>query len=313
MSIDNIMKKNNRIRFCVYDDSYISYGNRVREVCHTTGTTPDHFVRVYDDLSSKFGLDVTEQHFQRLYREIYKDDFILYGQQKRPFPYISLVIDFILNLDYLREKCINISPIIKEFNECTNSYELHHVVVLSSLSAIYTSGGYAINFPSKKKVGKNPDININGINADLKVIHPPDMDKLYKEKGKVFTRKLSEDLCFDIGKAIENRLCIGIEQSDLVFIDLAAKSLKHMFIKSMMANYPDKYTLILPEPTKRRVVFFVIGLLPNNLNRRIEGELPYSFFGTYIDIDPNLWETVKSNKINIEYKRGEGQYIHFLK
>lgn len=206
---------------------------------------------------------------------------------------------------------MDIESLIKAFNFCRNTNELHHTFHLSGLAAIYSSAGYEIKFPSKKKVGKNPDISINGISADLKVIGPPDIDKLHEEKGEVFTSKLSEDLCFYIGKAIENRLCIGMEQSDLVFMDLAAKSLGSMFIGNMIANYPDKYSLILPEPTKRRVVFFVISTLFNNLNRRLEGELPYSFFGTYIDIDPNLWETVKSNRINIEYKKGEGHRIHF--
>lgn len=297
----NLRKK---IDFKVFDEGYVSYDDRVREVKHTQGTTPEEFVRIYEKLSNKYNLSITEEFLARFYNK----ELSLDERQKLPFPYINHLIGFMLDTDYLLEKKIDIKPLIREFNECNNSSELHHTVHLSSLAAIYASVGYSIEFPIRSKKKKTPDLIISGIPADLKVIKPSNKGKLYNEKGEIFESKLREDLCYDVGKAIENRLCIGIEQADLVFIDLAAKSLPFMFLGNILQNFPSKYSVFLPEPKRFRVVFCCITMLPSNLNRRKKG-LPYSFYGTYVDMDPNLWNFVRQSDTRITHKKGEGKYI----
>lgn len=298
-----------RIEFKVYDDRYVSYGKRVYEVYYTQGTTPDNFIGIYDKLASKYGLTITENFLSRFYNEAYGKELSLQEREKLPFPYIDHLVGFILDLDFLLNKHVSIPPLIKEFHECNNSDELHHAFHLAGLAAICCLSKHKVQFPEKSKDKRNPDLTVDKIPSDLKVIRPPDVKKLHSVRGSEFESELREDLCYDIGKAIENRLCIGIEQADLVFIDLAAKSLPIAFLGIMVNAFPDKYYVVIPELRRFRVIFYCMTMLPSNQNRRLEGDLPYSFFGTYIDIDPKLWQIVKQGDLKITHKEGEGRYI----
>ena len=66
---------------------------------------------------------------------------------------------------------IDIMPLVNEFNEAQNNDEIsqiNHVFELSKLGYEYHSNGYKIIFSPITDTGKNPDLIINGITADLK-------------------------------------------------------------------------------------------------------------------------------------------------
>ncbi|MCK4783373.1 MAG: hypothetical protein KAV87_06450, partial [Desulfobacteraceae bacterium] len=168
---------------------------------------------------------------------------------------------------------------------------------LAFLSSIYTYNGHNIEYPSRSKDSKNADVRINGIFADIKVIQQSDFEPIHREKGRVFQTKLSKDLCYDIGKAIQNRLHDGIKQAELVFIDLSQRSLSSMWLGEEF----DTTSNIVPEPMPFRVVYFCkIG--PNVF---IDREQVYSFFATYIDMEPRIWRFIKhSDRITTHHLVG---------
>ncbi|MFH1485268.1 MAG: hypothetical protein ABIH46_04280 [Chloroflexota bacterium] len=298
-----------RIDFRVLDEGHISYGGRVQEVRYSQGTTPEDFVRIYQELSDKCGLCVTEDFLAQFYVEAYGKDLSLSQREDPPFPYINHLVGFVLDTDYLVRRGTDVGPLVGQFNESGSVDELHHTFHLSGLAAIYASAKCSISFPRRLKSVRSPDLAMNGVHADLKVLNPPDVEKLHDEKGETFESKLREDLCYDIGKAIENRMCVGMEQADLVFIDLGAKSLPLMYLGKSLENWSSRsYRLILPKPVRFRVIFCCMGSLPSNLDRRKEG-LPYSFYGTYMDVDPTLWNFVRGSKVKIVHKRGKGRFI----
>lgn len=89
-----------------------------------------------------------------------------------------------------------------EFRKSRNHKEFQRSCSLSYLTSTYALNSYTnILFPGK------PDFVINDMPAELKVIHQLDPDKRFDEKGvNVFSSYLYEDVCYDVGQAIRNRL-----------------------------------------------------------------------------------------------------------
>ena len=281
------MNSNKGLRFEAKDEDFLTLGSQSTNIRLTHHITPQEFIKIFETISSTYNLEITQESMRRFY-EI-KTFFSI--KQKAQIAFIAkYFIDFVLDMHYLAESGIHIEPLIQEFKESSHMGELQHACSLAFISSIYTCNGHRIGFGSRSKDSKSADLCINGIFTDIKVIQQNDLERIHREKGRAFQTKLSEDLCYDVGKAIQNRLHDGIKQAELVFIDLSLKSLSSTWLGEEFGTISN----IVPEPRRFRVVYFCkIG--PNVFIGR---EQTYSFFTTYIDMDPYLWDLIKrSNKI----------------
>jgi len=166
------MRSQKRVDFKVHDETYISYGDRVREVRGTQGINPEDFCQIYDKLC-KHGLAITEEFLSYFYDEALGKTLTLSERQKLPFPYINHLVGFILDVGYLLGKGVGVEPLIKEFNESKSLDELHHCCHLSGLAAMCVTVGHKIDFPKKGKNERTADFVVDGICADLKLVRPP--------------------------------------------------------------------------------------------------------------------------------------------
>lgn len=201
--------RSQRIDFRTFDESHITYGNRAREVKYTQGTTPEDFVRIYQELSNKYGLCVTEDFLSRFYHEVYEKDLSLTERLELPFPYINYLVGFVLDTHYLLEKGVNIRPLISEFNKSNNSSELRHTIHLSVIAAVYTSGGYSIEFLRKSKSCKTADLTINGIPADLKLIKPTDLKNVTLKRARNLKVSFERICVMTLGKLLRIE-CVSV-------------------------------------------------------------------------------------------------------
>ena len=281
------MKRQTGLRFEAEDEDLLKFGNHSTNIRLTHHIAPQEFVKIFETISGTYNLEITQEFMRRFY-----DFSTFFGiKRKHEIAFITkYFIDFVLDMHYLVERGIHIEPLIQEFKESGDVSDLRHACSLAFLSSIYTCTGHGIELRGRSRDSKNADLCIDGIFADIKVIQQSDLEQLHREKGRVFQTKLSEDLCYDLGKAIQNRLHDGIKQAELVFIDLSQKSLSSIWLSEEF----DTTSNIVPDPRRSRVVYYCkIG--PNVFIGR---ELTYSFFATYIDVDPFLWDFIKrSNKI----------------
>ena len=255
----------------------------------THDIAPQEFIKICENISCIYNLQITEQFIRKFWEE---KTFFGVKRKGQIANIMRYFIDFVLDAQCLLEKNIEIEPLIREFKESSDIYELRHACSLAFLSSVYVSQEYAVEFRAKSK-GKNPDLFVSKIPADLKVIQQSDLEEIHRKKGRVFESELSEDVCYDIGKAIQNRLHEGIKQGELVFIDITQISLSSMWLSEEF----DTLGGVVPVPKRFRVVYFCkIG--PNVFIGRKQ---TYSFFGTYIDIEPNMWRFIKRSDRRITH------------
>lgn len=285
-----------RLEFKAVDEQFISYdggtsGSGKINVKSFHSIIPEEFIRTYESMRNRYNLSLTDEFLARFWKEQ-----TFFGKKQRMRPWIiGSFVDFILDTNSLLEKQIKIGPLIKEFKESGDIYQLRHACSLSFLCSVYIFKGYGIQFPGRSK-GRNPDFFIDGISADLKVIQSGDIGEKHRERGPTFETKLSEDLCYDIGHTIQNRLHDGIKQAQLLFIDLGARSLSGMWLNDELSTIVN----IVPEPKEFRVVYFCkMGF--------IERTPSHSLFATYIDIDPKLWIFVRCTDKAVTHKMVTGR------
>ncbi len=283
------MSHRKSLKFEAKDAEFVSLGNASTNIRLTHEIAPEQFIKIYESICSQYNLQITEEFIKRLWEE---ETFFGVKRKAQIANIIPYIIDFVLDAHYLLGKGIEIGPLIKEFKASGHIGELRHACSLSFLSSMYASKKYTVQFEGKSK-GEKPDLFVNKIPADLKVIRQSDLEKIHRCKGRVFESKLSEDLCYDIGKSIQNRLHEGIKQAELVFIDLTAKSLSSIWLGEEF----DTLANIIPEPKRFRVVYFC-KMGPNVFIGRKQ---TYSFFATYIDIEPNLWDFIKRSDKTITH------------
>ena len=278
------MNRQEGLRFEAKDEDFLMFGSASTNIKLTHGIAPQEFIKIYETVSGTYNLKISQGFIKKFY---VTSTFFGIKRKAQPASIYKYFIDFILNTHYLMERGIEVKPLVQEFKKSGNMAELRHACSLAFLSSTYAYNGYDIEYPSRSKDGKNADVRINGIFADIKVIQESDSEPIHRKKGREYKTKLSKDLCYDIGKAIENRLHDGIKQAELVFIDLSQRSLLSIWLGEEF----DTTSNIVPEPTQFRVVYFCkIG--PNVFIGR---EQVYSFFATYIDMDPRIWDFIKDS------------------
>jgi hypothetical protein len=276
------MNRQEGLRFEAKDEDFLILGSEKTNIKLTHYIAPQEFIKIYETVSGTYKLEISQGFIRKFYETI---TFRGKKREAKPSMIIKYLIDFILDTHSLMERGIEVKPLVQEFKKSSDMAALRHACSLAFLSSIYAYNEYDIEYRSRSKDSRNADVCINGIFADIKVIQRSDLEQIHREKGREFKTKLSDDLCYDIGKAIQNRLHDGIKQAELVFIDLSQKSLPSMW----RGEEFDATSNIVPEPTPFRVVYFCkIG--PNVFIGR---EQVYSFFATYIDMDPRIWDFIK--------------------
>lgn len=281
------MNRQEGLRFEAKDEEWLMFGSASTNIKLTHCIAPQEFIKIYETVCGTYNLEISQGFISQGFIRKFYETSTFFGIKRKAQPAFiyKYLIDFILNTHSLMERGIEVKPLVHEFKKSSDMAELRHACSLAFLSSIYAYNGYDIEYRSRSKDSRNADVCINGIFADIKVIQQSDFEQIHREKGRVFKTKLSEDLCYDIGKAIQNRLHDGIKQAELVFIDLSQKSLSSMWLGEEF----DTTSNIVPEPTPFRVVYFCkIG--PNVFIGR---EPVYSFFATYIDMDPRIWDFIK--------------------
>lgn len=245
-----------------------------------------------DKITSTFNFSLTEKFYLRV--SITELTFHKKKMKSR-VNILPDVIDFFLNCDSLMKNGIDIKGLVQEFRQSGNYEDFRHSCSLANISSTYALAGY-----TNISYSGTPDFIINGILAELKVIKQSDYSKRFDEKETdIFTSYLHEDICYDIGQAIRNRLAGAIKQSaKLVFIDLSVKSLVAIYSSKAF----DSVKNIIPEPKKHRVIYYC-KFGPNIFIGR---KGVHSFFGTYVDFNPNIWTFMIQRKRKITHKRISG-------
>lgn len=247
--------------------------------------TPSEFIEIFEKIASKFGFSITEEFHETIttLEFVRKQD----GERikSRLFGGLIDIIDFFVSCNILLKKNIGIEGLVNEFRKSGSNLEFEHVCSLSRLTSTYALNGY-----SDIQFGGRTDFSINHMAAELKVFHRFDPDKRFDERGgNEFYSYVCDDVCYDVGQAVSNRLSEGIGQSaEVVFMDLSEKSLSGFYLCAQPKKADTFSTRnILPEPRKHRVIFFCkVKILPE----------PPSFYGTYVDFEPNFWNHLKAMK-----------------
>lgn len=270
-----------KLEFEVDGSDFVKLGNESVNIQMKRNINPSRFIEIFERIASKFGFSITEEFHKTITTlEFRKQD----GKKikYRLFGGLIDIIDFFINCDILLGKNIGIEVLVNEFRKSGNNLEFEHACSLSHLTSNYALNGYTdIEF------GGRTDFSINQIPAELKVIHRFDPDKRFDERGgNEFYSYVCDDVCYDIGQAVSNRLPEAIRQSaEVVFIDLSKKSLSGLYAYAQHKKAEISSTRnILPEPRKHRVIFFC------KVSFSAE---PTSFFGTYIDFEPRFWNYLK--------------------
>ncbi|MFC1978651.1 hypothetical protein ACFLVP_01550 [Chloroflexota bacterium] len=275
------MSKEDLIKIQVADDKFIAISRPgSTEKLNSRmffGMAPADLVKLFYELVDKYDLNINEDFSNR-----FLEERTVFGKkQKIDGGALGLAIRFAINIQALIVNGqSNVEYLIKEFKKSGDIYDLRHACSLAYLCSIYKSQKHTIDFPDKS-TEKTPDLIINGITADLKVIQANDLGRIFLEnKTNTITTKLAEDLCYDVGTSIRNRVCGGIKQANLIFIDLNAKSLPKMWLDIQSSGS------ILPTPQKYRLIYFSSAPISDEARFKM-------FHGTYIDFDPILWDFIK--------------------
>ncbi len=150
-----------------------------------------------------------------------------------------------------------------------------HASTMAAIVLHYLNKGANIVIPKQQANQHNPDLVIDGLDCDVKVIQEFDWETS-ASKGEV--RSLSNDICYDVGNFIQNRTHKGIKQSDVIFADLSLKSFGWVNGTGWITeNNPG-----LPTLQKYRIVY-------------LAKEIIY-FYSFFIDFDPQLWDLIKSTE-----------------
>jgi hypothetical protein len=163
--------------------------------------------------------------------------------------------------------------------------------------SVYALAGRNIELPVGLKKGvKNPDFIIDGLSADVKTRSQTDIGAQFTGSKSQASKVLAEQLCYDIGSFIRDRMAEGIKQADVLFVDLSERSL------SFMAMWDEKKRMKgqVPEPKNGRIIFYCYP--------RAFGEKKVETFqATFMDLEPLFWDFIKNNKDKIVVRRHRKQ------
>ncbi len=174
----------------------------------------------------------------------------------------------------------DVSKIVKNELIGNNSRSgIHHACTMAALVLHFLKNGANVQIRKEKANQQNPDLVIDGFDCEIKAIDESDWTAEIKPAtGKGPSRKLSEDICYDIGQFIakKNSGHKGIKQADVVFADLSLKSFGWIDGAGWITeNNPG-----LPPLQKYRMIY-------------LAREIIY-FRSFFLDLEPRLWQFIKN-------------------
>lgn len=250
------------------------------DILKVLGFNQEDFITQANDLLDKYSIEVPEEFPKPTVCED-----ALYGKVAKH--YNDEVGICFCNCVKLEEKySINTSKLL---HELINFNEILHSASVSEVCVNYLESGHTVQLFPTSDTEKRPDILIDGIFCDVKVIQEADWTKEalrdehiaeFRKTGWGPSHYISDDVCYDVGMSISNRATKGIKQADMLLVDLSLKSLRRLYEAGVVKEQK------LPDPRKNRVVFFC----------RSYGDSSSVFncFGYYLDFDPSLWDVVKN-------------------
>jgi len=181
---------------------------------------------------------------------------------------------------------VNTAKLLRELIKPDPIEGLLHSTSISVIALEYVDKGYKVELFPRTKAGRKPDLLVDGIFCDVKVIQESDWTKeaLKNEHREEFLTTgmapphyIRDGICFDVGKFIEIRSSDGIQQAEMLLVDLSLKSLPNLHGMAGVQRQT------LPPPKRNRIVFFCCAFH--------EGKVES---GYYLDFDPSLWEVIRS-------------------
>jgi hypothetical protein len=293
---------NNTLKFERENEENVRLANFSYSVKSVHGIEPDYFIRIFENISQKYRFSLTQEFLKAISVQEAESN----GKKIKVTMFnIIDIADFFLNCSVLLDNDIDIKNLLKEFQASGDYRGFEHSVSLSRLAALFTLEGY-----KSIKFGGKTDFELEGLSAELKVIHLLDPDKRFDAKAEganEFSSIVGKDVCYDVGQSIQNRLYEAImESAEIVFMDLSRKSLLGVFSDKI-------FTIenIVPEPKKHRVILFCWmdkAFLKGALKDKMKA---YSFYGSYIDFDPELWRALGLTR-KTKHKRVGDARLRFL-
>lgn len=137
------VRSTSRLEFKAQDDDLVCdvKGGSYRRSLQ--GIKPSDFVQIYEWISSKYNLFVSDE-----FPTSFSEEKTAFGKkQKVQVSSVEHLINFVLNARYLLEKHIEIQPLIKEFQNIADIRDLRHTCSVSFVASIYAHSGYGISFP----------------------------------------------------------------------------------------------------------------------------------------------------------------------
>lgn len=276
----------NIVRFEQENEGSVRLADFSYNVRFVHGVKPDCLIEIYEKISEKYHFSLTQEFLKTI--SVQEAEFN--GKKVKATTFIiSDIADFFLNCGTLLDNGIDVKNLLKEFRASGNYRGFEHSVSLSRLAMLFTLEGHkSIRF------GGKTDFELDGLSAELKVVHLLDPDKRFDEAGGTneFSSIVGKDVCYDVGQAIQNRLHEAVmESAEIVFMDLSRKSLARAFSDKIST-----IESIVPEPKRNRVVLFCWidkAFLSGALRNKMKA---YSFYGSYIDFDPELWRILGLTK-----------------
>lgn len=271
------------LRFEVEGTDSIKLANQSYPIKSIYNVAPDSFIVTFEKIAKIYKFSLTDEFFKRISTtemEVNgKTQKVLFGNS------LGFLVHFFLASNILLDKGIEVKPLISELLKSGGDKEFMHSYSLSILTAAYAMNGY-----SDMRFGGKTDFEICGLLAELKVIHLENPYGRFEKAGvKQLTPYIADDVCYDIGQALQNRLPEAIAQfAEIVFIDLSSKSLESIFMPKLLHSNEN----MTPEPRRHRIVFFA-RTGPYFFVKR---EGTSSFWGTYVDFDPTLWNSLRERK-----------------
>jgi len=166
--------------------------------------------------------------------------------------------------------------------------DLLHSTAISVIAVDYLEKCHEVKLFPKTGTHRKPDLLIDNVICNVKAIRESDWTQEIGESerrkedfiktGKGPRHKIRDEICYDIGRAIGNRGSEGIQQAEMLLVDLSLKSLP--WLHRMGGVRKQK----LPCPKKHRIVFF---------SWEYGGDMP-ACSGYYLDVAPSLWEAIRS-------------------
>ena len=250
------------------------------DILRVLGFNQEDFITQANGLLDKYSIEVPGDFPKPLVREV-----ALYGEIAKNYSH-QVGICFCNCIKLERKYHINTLKLLREL---INSNEILHSASVSEVCVNYLESGHNVQLFPTSDTGKKPDILIDGIFCDVKVIQEADWTKeALKDEHIAEFRKtgfgpwhdISGDVCFDVGMSINKRAAKGIKQADMLLVDLSLKSLGNL-----LSWHPVGGVKELPDPRKNRVVFFGRSYS--------DSSSVFNCLGYYLDFDPSLWDIVK--------------------